>query len=57
MFETIVNPDHTVTVKIDGIVVDNPGPWGDHEGAQAWADAMLASLQAGDRHYPEQDTP
>jgi hypothetical protein len=57
MFETTVNDDLTVTVTIDGLEVDRPGPWGDLDGAHLWADAMLDSLNAGDIHYPQQENP
>lgn len=55
MFSTVVNADLTVTVTINGVVVDEPGPWGDVEGAELWASAMLADLEAGVKHYPQQD--
>lgn len=54
MIEVTVNDDLTVTVTINGIEVDHPGPWGDQQGAEQWADAIRASLEAGNHHYVEQ---
>ena len=48
-----VNDDLTVTVTIDGVEVDHPGPWGDREGAELWAAAILADLNNGIIHYPD----
>jgi hypothetical protein len=31
-----------VEVETNGIVFDRPGPWGDHEGARAWAELIVA---------------
>lgn len=55
MNTTTVNDDLTVTVTIDGVEVDRPGPWSTREGAQEWADAILADLNAGVIHYPQQE--
>lgn len=55
IYSTTVTSDLHVIVTIDGLEVDRPGPWETAEQAQTWADLMLASLQAGDKHYPIQD--
>lgn len=48
-----VNPDHTVTVTINGVEADHCGPWDSHEAAQAWATLMLVDLENGVVHYPD----
>lgn len=40
-----------VEVETNGIVFDRPGPWGDHEGARAWAELIVAKY-ALDGHSP-----
>jgi hypothetical protein len=49
-----VTDDFYVIVTIDGIEVDRPGPWDTPEGAHAWATDIVASLEAGNIHYPQQ---
>ena len=49
-----VTDDHFVIVTINGVEVDRPGPWNDADGAHQWAAEIVASLEAGNIHYPEQ---
>jgi hypothetical protein len=49
-----VTDDNHVIVTIDGIEVDRPGPWDTSEGAHLWAADIVASLEAGNLHYPQQ---
>lgn len=51
MYDVTVNDDWTVTVKIDGNQVDHCGPWSTLEGAQLWAAAILADLEANVDSY------
>lgn len=37
-----VYADHMVEVDYDGTLIDRPGPWDTHEGARAWAEAIVA---------------
>lgn len=53
-FTATVTDDNHVVVTIDGIEVDRPGPWADTQSAQTWADLILADLEAGGIHYPQQ---
>lgn len=39
-----VTDDNYVEVKKNGVLVDRPGPWGDHEGARQWAEAIVGKL-------------
>jgi len=51
IFQATVTDDNHVIVTINGIEVDRPGPWGDREGAEVWAAAILADLENGVDHY------
>lgn len=50
-----VTDDNHVIVTINGVEVDRPGPWDTPEGAHQWAAAIVASLEAGNIHYPQQE--
>jgi hypothetical protein len=54
-FKVDTKPGLMIEVDIDDIEVDYFGPWSDIQSARQWCAAMLASLQRGERHYPEQD--
>jgi len=43
-FTAEVTDDNFVQIKKDGTLIDNPGPWGDHEGARLWAEAIVGKL-------------
>jgi len=47
-----VTEDFHVVVTIDGVEVDRPGPWATADGAHLWAAEIVASLEAGNIHYP-----
>jgi hypothetical protein len=46
-----VTADAYVEVETEGFVFDRPGPWGDVEGARAWAELIVAKY-ALDGHTP-----
>lgn len=52
-----VTDDLHVIVTINGTEVDRPGPWDTNENAHAWAAAIVASLEAGEIHYPKYQQP
>ena len=37
-----VYDNNMVEIEYNGTIIDNPGPWGDYDGAQAWAEAIVA---------------
>ena len=49
-----VTDDNYVSVTINGVEVDRPGPWDTADGAHQWAAEIVASLEAGNIHYPQQ---
>lgn len=44
--------DNTVKLSKNGIVFDAPGPWGDHEGARSWAEAIIGAYATGQISSP-----
>lgn len=40
--------DFYVEVSKNGVVFDRPGPWGDHEGARAWAELIVNHYHLND---------
>lgn len=36
----------------DGNIIDNPGPWQDHAGAEAWASSFVDGLNNGSIVWP-----
>ena len=40
-YSSTVYDDNTVEISKDGIVIDKCGPWGDIDGALAWANAIV----------------
>ena len=40
-YKAEVTDDNKVAVYADDVLIDNPGPWGDHEGARAWAEVIV----------------
>lgn len=51
-FEATVTETNYVEVRKNGVLIDNPGPWGDYEGARAWAEVIVGKL-ASDNTTPE----
>lgn len=48
-YKSRVYDNHMVEVEHDGILIDWPGPWDTHEGARAWAEAIVTKY-ASDGH-------
>lgn len=40
-YKAEVHDDNMVSVYADDILIDRPGPWGDLEGARAWAELIV----------------
>lgn len=47
-YKAEVTADFFVKVYKNDILIDNPGPWGDHEGARHWAEAIVGKLHVND---------
>jgi hypothetical protein len=56
MNEATVTDDLHVIVTINGVQVDDCGPWVSREAAQEWADAIVADLNNGVDHYGNQES-
>lgn len=54
VFKVDTKPGLMVQVDMDDLEIDYFGPWADIQSARKWAADMLASLQRGERHYPQQ---
>lgn len=46
-----ITADLVVEIYVDGNLVDWPGPWSDLQAAEAWAQDMIAALDAGTYSY------
>ena len=52
-YRAVVVDDLYVSVYIDDIEVDRPGPWNNTDGADAWAKSVVLLLEEGNILYPK----
>lgn len=45
-YRSEVQDNNYVKIFCDDTLIDNPGPWGDHEGARSWAETIVGKLHA-----------
>lgn len=46
-YQAIVTEDWYVSVLVDGVEINRPGPWDTAQGAHDWAAAVVAAFEAG----------